>query len=48
MARLAIDQGTEIGQPSRIEAEVESAGRVVRAVRVVGSAVAVLRGEMTW
>lgn len=42
--RFMIEQGFEIGRPSRIEVETDAAGGAVRAVRVGGSAVPVSSG----
>jgi trans-2,3-dihydro-3-hydroxyanthranilate isomerase len=42
----AIDQGVEMGRPSRINLEADLAGGAIRAVRVSGSAVMVSSGEI--
>ncbi|MFO1051146.1 MAG: PhzF family phenazine biosynthesis protein [Planctomycetota bacterium] len=46
-ASLAIEQGVEIGRPSRIEAMVDVEGTRPKRVRVGGSAVLVGHGEIT-
>jgi len=48
VARFIIEQGVDLGRPSRIEAEVEGEVGAVRTVRIGGSAVVVLKGEMSW
>ncbi len=48
LARFIIEQGVDIGRPSRIEAEVEGERGAVRTVRIGGSAVVVLKGELRW
>jgi trans-2,3-dihydro-3-hydroxyanthranilate isomerase len=45
--RWTIEQGLEIGRPSRIEVEADRAGGATVAVRVGGSAVFVTRGTMS-
>lgn len=44
--RWVIEQGAEIGRPSRIETIVTAAGGAVTAVRVGGNAVAVMKGQI--
>lgn len=46
VARLVVEQGVEIGRPSRIEVTVAAAGRDVTEVRVGGQAVTVIAGEV--
>lgn len=41
-----IEQGFELGRPSRIHATVETAGGAVKSVRVGGEAVAVMKGQL--
>lgn len=48
IARFVIEQGVDLGRPSRIEAEVEGEPGAVRRVRIGGSAVVVLKGEISW
>jgi trans-2,3-dihydro-3-hydroxyanthranilate isomerase len=48
VSRFVIEQGVDMGRPSRIEAEVEGAAGEVRVVRIGGGAVEVLRGEICW
>lgn len=45
-ARVHIEQGVEMGRPSRIEVTVESSGGEVRDVRVGGEAVVVVEAEL--
>jgi trans-2,3-dihydro-3-hydroxyanthranilate isomerase len=45
-SQFVIEQGVDMGRPSRIEAEVEGETGNVRVVRIGGSAVLVLRGEL--
>lgn len=47
LTRLVIEQGLEIGRPSRLHVEVESEGERIVSVRVGGSAVVVGRGELS-
>jgi trans-2,3-dihydro-3-hydroxyanthranilate isomerase len=44
--RWVIEQGFEMGRPSRIHATVETSGGAVRSVRVGGSAVPVMSGQL--
>lgn len=44
--RWTIDQGVEIGRPSRIEIEADKAGGTITAIRVGGSAVLVTEGTL--
>lgn len=44
--RFTVDQGVEMGRPSRLELEIEKRGGKVRAARVSGAAVLVAEGEM--
>lgn len=46
VARLEVEQGVEMGRPSRIFVEIEGDGADVRAIRVGGAAVAVGGGWM--
>jgi trans-2,3-dihydro-3-hydroxyanthranilate isomerase len=47
-ARFVIEQGVDMGRPSYIQAEIDGGpGRVV-AIRIAGTAVEVLRGEVEW
>jgi predicted PhzF superfamily epimerase YddE/YHI9 len=48
IARFIIEQGVDLGRPSRIEAEVEGARGVVKTVRIGGESVVVLTGEISW
>ncbi|HWQ31949.1 MAG TPA: PhzF family phenazine biosynthesis protein [Blastocatellia bacterium] len=48
VANFIIEQGIDMGRPSRIEAEVEGAAGAVRVVRIGGAAVEVLKGELTF
>lgn len=48
VARFMIEQGVDMGRPSRIEAEVEGETGAVRVVRIGGAAVMVLKGEISW
>lgn len=48
VARFVIEQGIDMGRPSRIEAEVEGTAGRVSVVRIGGAAIEVLKGEMTW
>lgn len=48
IARFVIEQGVDMGRPSRIEAEVEGAAGAVRVVRIGGGAVKVLEGQIGW
>lgn len=45
-ARVRVEQGVEMGRPSRIEVAVESGGDTVRDVRVGGEALVVAEGEL--
>lgn len=45
--RYVVEQGLEMGRPSRLEVEAERAGRDITAVRVGGRAVLVMEGELT-
>lgn len=47
-ANFIIEQGIDMGRPSRIEAEVEGTAGEVKVVRIGGAAVEVLTGEMTF
>ena len=44
--RWVVEQGVEMGRPSRIEVEAEKSGEAITAVHVGGSAVLVCEGEM--
>ena len=44
--RFTIDQGVEMGRPSELEATVLVEGELPVGVRVEGSAVLVMRGEL--
>jgi len=44
-AELEVEQGTEIGRPSRLVARAEGSGDTIESVTVGGSAVTVARGE---
>jgi len=44
--RWVIEQGFEMGRPSRIHATVETAGGGVKAVRIGGEAVPVMKGQL--
>jgi len=46
--RFIIEQGVDMKRPSYIEAEVEGERGVARLVRIGGTAVTVLRGEIFW
>lgn len=46
LLHFTVDQGVEMGRPSRLELEVEKRGGEVRASRVAGAAVLVAEGEM--
>ena len=46
LTRLVVEQGLEIGRPSRLHVEVESEGERIVAVRVGGSAVIMGEGEL--
>lgn len=46
-AHLVVEQGAEIGRPSRIEVEVDVDDDAITAVRVGGTAVRVISGEVT-
>jgi trans-2,3-dihydro-3-hydroxyanthranilate isomerase len=48
VARFVIEQGVDMGRPSRIEAEVEGERGAARVARIGGAAVTVLQGEMSW
>lgn len=48
LASFIIEQGIEMGRPSRIEAEVEGEAGAVRVVRIGGAAVEVLTGKINW
>ncbi len=48
VASFIIEQGVDMGRPSRIEAEVEGQEGSVQIVRIGGGAVMVLNGEITW
>jgi trans-2,3-dihydro-3-hydroxyanthranilate isomerase len=45
--RLLIDQGIELGRPSRIEANIIREGGVVKQVSISGAAVVVAEGRFT-
>lgn len=45
-SRWIIEQGFEMGRPSRIEATVDADGGAVKAVRIGGAAVRVMRGQL--
>jgi trans-2,3-dihydro-3-hydroxyanthranilate isomerase len=45
-ARLRVEQGVEMGRPSRIEVAIEGSGDAVRDVRVGGEAVVVAESEL--
>ena len=45
--RWTVDQGVEMGRPSRIDIEADISNAVVTAIRVSGSSVLVSQGEMT-
>lgn len=47
-ARFIIEQGVDMGRPSYIHAEVDGAVGAVKAIRIAGTAVEVLRGEVEW
>ncbi len=47
-ANFIIEQGIDMGRPSRIEAEVEGTAGEVSVVRIGGAAVEVLTGKMTF
>ncbi len=42
----SVDQGVEMGRPSRLEVEADLSEGVVTGIRVSGSSVLVSRGEM--
>lgn len=48
VARFTIEQGVDMGRPSYIEAEVEGEAGDARAVRIAGSSVILIRGEIEW
>lgn len=48
VARFVIEQGVDMGRPSRIEAEVEGGPGAVRTVRIGGASVEVIEGELRW
>jgi trans-2,3-dihydro-3-hydroxyanthranilate isomerase len=48
VARFVIEQGVDMGRPSRIEAEVEGGPGAVRTVRIAGRSVVVIEGELRW
>jgi PhzF family phenazine biosynthesis protein len=48
VARFVIEQGVDMGRPSRIEAEVEGGPGAVRTVRIAGGSVVVVEGELRW
>jgi trans-2,3-dihydro-3-hydroxyanthranilate isomerase len=48
VARFAIEQGIDMGRPSRIECEVEGGPGAVRTVRIAGGSVVVAEGELRW
>jgi trans-2,3-dihydro-3-hydroxyanthranilate isomerase len=48
VARFVIEQGVDMGRPSRIEAEVEGGPGGVRTVRIAGGSVVVVEGELRW
>jgi trans-2,3-dihydro-3-hydroxyanthranilate isomerase len=48
VARFVIEQGVDMGRPSRIEAEVEGGPGAVRTVRIAGGSVVVIAGELRW
>ncbi len=45
--RWSVDQGVEMGRPSRLEVEADISGGAVTAIRVSGRSVIVSQGEMT-
>ncbi len=45
--RWSVDQGVEMGRPSRLDIEADISNAVVTAIRVSGSSVLVSQGEMT-
>ena len=45
-SQFVIEQGVDMGRPSYIEAEVKSIDGLVTQVRIGGSAVLVLQGEL--
>ncbi|MBV9879660.1 MAG: PhzF family phenazine biosynthesis protein [Gemmatirosa sp.] len=45
--RWAVEQGVEMGRPSRLEIEVDKQAGAITAVRVGGASVVVSRGELT-
>ena len=48
VARFVIEQGVDMGRPSRIEAEVEGGPGAVRTVRIAGGSVVVIEGTLRW
>jgi trans-2,3-dihydro-3-hydroxyanthranilate isomerase len=48
LARFVIEQGVDMGRPSRIEAEVEGGPGAARTVRIAGGSVVVIEGELRW
>lgn len=47
-SQFIIEQGVDMGRPSYLEADVEGEPGKVKVVRIGGSAVTVLRGELDW
>jgi trans-2,3-dihydro-3-hydroxyanthranilate isomerase len=47
-ASIQIAQGEDMGRPSHIEVEVDGQPGQITSVRVSGSAVSVIRGELSW
>jgi trans-2,3-dihydro-3-hydroxyanthranilate isomerase len=47
-SRVQIDQGEDMGRPSRIEVEVDGQPGDVKSVRIAGTAVTLIRAELTW
>jgi trans-2,3-dihydro-3-hydroxyanthranilate isomerase len=45
---IEISQGEDMGRPSQIYVDVDGAPGGVTSVRVAGSAVTLIRGEVTW
>ena len=48
LLRAVIEQGIEMGRPSRIEVEVKSDGDAITGIRIGGQAVIVGEGEIFW
>jgi len=46
MTNLTGEQGHFLGRPGKVLVEVKSEGQIIREVRVGGTAVTVLRGEI--